>query len=647
MSCPSSSAPCARLCAVLMVIFALGTAASGQKTPPASQSRMNAGKSARPAAIAQPVSLSYTLSFPRPYTHLYEVSLTIGNVTTPQLELSLPTWTPGSYLQREYARHVQDFGADGDGRSLKWQKVDKATWGIEAGASAGNPKTIRAHYRVYANELFTQTSHLDATHAYFNGATLFMYVPGAKEQPHRLKIVAPEGWRVTSPLGLAPDADGYFTAANYDRLIDSPTEIGTHKLLEFSVRGKPHRMAIWGQFEFDENRLKTDMAKIVEEDAKLFNGLPYDQYVFIVHVQPGIGGGTEHLNSNVSQTRPESFKSERGYKGFLGLESHEYFHCWNVKRIRPLALGPFDYQRENYTEGLWVSEGVTSYYGDLILRRAGLITPEEYLSGVANLLAGYEQSPGRFKQSAESASFDAWIKQYRPDENSPNTAMSYYTKGEILGLLFDLEIRSLTGGAKSLDDVMRRLLEEHGLPKPGFTEAELKATVEQVAGRDLTDFWNRYVSGTDEIDFNAFFNKIGLRLEKSYQAGTPYASSKTEKPGTLGMRARPQGDRAVVAFVLADLPAYDGGINANDELVALDGARIDAANANDRLNALRAGQRVTLTVFRREKLMSFELTAAIRPFDRYIISELKDASDPQKTMRSAWLNEQMNGNRER
>lgn len=623
----------ARLCVFLMIVFVFSANAFAQrnktKTPP----------SPVPAAAPAPPSLSYVLSFPKPHTHLYEIELTISNVTTVQLDVLLPVWTPGSYLVREYARHVQDFNSSDVAGQLRWQKTDKANWRIEAGASADKPKTIRVGYKVYANELATQTSHLDATHAYFNGAGLFMYVAAAKDQPHRLKIVAPEGWRVTSPLALAAGSDGYFTAADYDRLIDSPTEVGKHKLLEFDVRGKKHRVAIWGQYEFDDERLKADFAKIVETGAQIFGGLPYEHYDFIVHVQPGIGGGTEHLNSNISMANPQAFTSEGGYKSFLGLESHEYFHHWNVKRIRPLALGPFDYQRENYTRGLWVSEGVTSYYGDLLLRRAGLITSDRYLSGLASLISGYERLPGRFKQSAESASYDAWIKHYRPDENSLNTAMSYYTKGEILGLLFDLEIRSLTGGAKSLDDVMRLLLENHGLPKPGFTDAELKATIEKVAGTSVTDFWNRFVSGNDEIDFNAYLNKVGLKLEKAYQFGTAYVASKTDKPGTLGIAYRGQGDRVIVANLPSDLPAYESGLNTNDELAAIDGKRLSAANANELLSNLRAGQRVVLTVFRRERLMTVELTAALKPFDRYTISENKDATDSSKALRKAWLGE--------
>jgi predicted metalloprotease with PDZ domain len=589
---------------------------------------------------ARPLDLSYVLSFPKPQTHMFEVAMTIGNVTATQLDLQMPTWTPGSYLQREFERNVQNFAADDAGKPLSWVKVDKATWRITTGAGNANPKTIRATYRVYANELATQTSHLDATHAYFNGASIFMYVPTAKDRPHRLKIVPPSPtWRITSPLALEPDAGGWFTAADYDRLVDSPTEVGTHRLLEFKVRDKMHRVAIWGDFQGDEDKIKKDLAKIVEEDAKMFGGLLYDHYTFIVGVQPGIGGGTEHVNANVSLTTPSAFKNDADYKKFLHLESHEYFHNWNVKRIRPIALGPFDYQHENYTHGLWVSEGITDYYGNLIMRRAGLTTVAEYLEDLGKVLAGYEQTPGRLTQSAESASFDAWIKQYRPDENSPNSVMSYYTRGDILGLLFDIEIRTRTRGEKSLDDVMRLLLDKYGLPKPGFTDAELKAAFETVAGTDLTDFWKRYVSGTDEIDFAGYLAKMGLTLTKGYVKDTPYADSKTEKPGTLGIRTRNGGDRVIVANVLEGLPAYDGGVNVNDELVAIDGQKLDSSNSAKLLNDLHAGQKTALTVFRRERIMTIDLTAAVRPFDNYVIAEDKKATAEQKRLRVAWIGE--------
>lgn len=588
--------------------------------------------------------MQYTVAFSQPHTHLYEITFNLSNVITPQLDLSLPVWTPGSYLVREYARHVQDFSVrNATSQTLAWEKTDKATWRITTNAAAGRPQSLTVFYRVYANELATQTSHLDATHAYFNGASLFMYpsnISGAKDLPYQVRFQL-EGvtanWRVSSPLALAPDAAGWYTAPNYDVLIDSPTEIGTHRLIEFKVRDKVHRVALWGDADISDKQLGDDLAKIVEEGAKIFGGLPYDHYLFIIGVQPFIGGGTEHLNSNVSLTRPDSFKTKRGYQGFLGLESHEYFHCWNVKRIRPVALGPFDYQREVYTNNLWVSEGFTSYYGDLLLRRAGLTNSMDYLTGLSQTIAGYRQAPGRKQQSATTASFNAWIKHYRPDENSPNTTMSYYTSGELLGLVFDLEIRSRTSNSKSLDDVMRLLMEKYGQPKPGFTDAELKAAFESVAGADLTEFFTKYVYGTADIDFERYFKLVGLEMKGVYREALPPLNPSNKKPGTLGMRMRGN----IVGSVLADLPAYNTGLNASDELIALDGRKLDASNADSRLSEIREGQRVTLTVFRREKLMTFEMTAALKPFDSYMLTMQKEMTAEQKALLKGWLREEV------
>jgi predicted metalloprotease with PDZ domain len=612
---------------VLFIYIALSLLLSGSSLPVGSTAQ-------------KPLELSYRLAFPQPHTHLYQVTFTIGNLATPQIDLHMPVWTPGSYLIREFGRNVQDFEAkEANGASLAWQKTDKSTWRVESGASSDKPKTINVSYRVYANELSVRTSHLDSSHAYFNGASVFMYVKNGVNLPLKLKIDAPDGWRVTTALGLEPDGSGYYSAPNYDVLVDSPAEVGKHEVLEFAVRGKTHRLAIWGEAAYDPARLKDDVAKIVEEGARIFGGLPYDHYTFILHFQPEIGGGLEHLNSTTCEITPRVFATRRGYRSFLGLLSHEYFHLWNVKRIRPLALGPFDYQRENYTRALWLSEGVTDYYGGQLLRRAGLISMPEYLEGVATDISTYESTPGRLEQTAESASFDSWIKFYRPDENSINSSMSYYLRGGLLGWLLDFEIRSRTGGAKSLDDVMRLLLENYGLPKPGFTDAGLKEAFAKVAGGDLNDFFRRYVNGNEEIDFASYLNRAGLRLSRGYRLDQFDAGGKNEKPGTLGLRTRLSGDRVVVANVTADFPAYEGGINAGDELVAIDGNRIAAGNASI-LEELRAEQKVTLTVFRRERMMSFELTAALKPFDLYRIVEVKDANPQQLALRQAWLRDE-------
>lgn len=612
--------------------------------------RQQGRRAPQPIAAPQPAALSlqYTLAFPQPHTHLYEVTFEIGNVTTPEIDLQMPTWTPGSYLQREFARNVQDFAATAAaGNALRWEKVDKATWRV----TTNGARAIKVSYRVYAFELSVRTSHLDASHAYFNGACVFMYVKGATDQPLRLKIVAPQGWRVTTPLALRPDDHGFYSAPNYDILVDSPTEIGTHNLIEFTALGKLHRIAIWGEGNYDAEQLKADFTKIIEQAAAIFGGLPYEHYTFIVHLQPGIGGGLEHLNSTTCQASPYTFKPRRSYTRFLGLIAHEYFHLWNVKRIRPAALGPFDYQRENYTHALWLSEDVTSYYGDQLLRRAGLTTSGEYLEALASTMLTYENTPGRREQSPAQASFNTWIKEYRPDENTVNSTYSYYGSGELLGWMLDVEIRARTNNTKSLDDVMRYLYENYALKGRGFPESELQSAFESVASSELSDFFNRYVNGTEDFPFDKYLALAGLKRTPVYLPSQYDEPGKPAAPrGDLGFRTAGEGgragsagrvgDRVTVGSVLAGTPAYGAGIYANDEIVAINSEKVDAGNLTERLSRLRPGQNVTVTLFRRDKLMTLNLTAATQPPDRYAVTQIKESTPEQQALRQAWLHEE-------
>lgn len=589
-------------------------------------------------------SLEYKLSFSQPHTHLYEVNFSIGGIRTPAIELQMPVWTPGSYMIREFARNVQDFEvSDLKGVKLRWEKVDKATWRVEVGGSEKAPRDIKMSYRVYANELTVQASHLDASHAYFNGASIFMYVKSALDKPIKLRIEAPAGWQVTSPLALSPDANGYFYAPNYDILVDSPVEIGRHRLIEFDIRGKRHRIAIWGEGDYDELRLKQDITKIVEQSAELFGELPYEHYTFILHIQPNIGGGLEHLNSTTIHCSPEVFNSRRGYISFLDLLAHEYFHLWNVKRIRPQALGPFDYQRENYTRVLWISEGVTDYYAYQLLRRAQLITPAEYFEEIARKIRVYEQTPGRFKQSAEAASFDSWIKYYRRDENSLNTAISYYLKGDLLGWLLDFDIRMRTDGVRTLDDVMRYLNDNYAARNVGFPESQLESIFEEFAGGYLTDFFARYVSGTAELDFTRYLQMAGLELKREYASDLAIENSGKQDdvsdPGWVGVELRVVNNRVQISNVFDGTTGYQAGLNAGDEIVAINGWRLTPTNYNELLNMVRKGESVTLTIFRREKLQTINLTAEKKPFDRYKIVPIKEATSAQLKLRQAWLAE--------
>ncbi|NTU78187.1 MAG: M61 family metallopeptidase, partial [Chloroflexales bacterium] len=413
--------------------------------------------------------ITYIIGMPAPHTHLFHLAVELDGLAEPYVDLVLPSWTPGSYMVRDYARHVQAFAAQApDGAALAWRKIAKDTWRVE---TAGATK-LTARYQVYANDLTVRTSHLDGSHGYFNGATVFMYAPGRTAEQMRLIIETPAGWQVSSGLtplrGDAVVAEPrperhLFTVVDYDELIDCPVECGAQRLLSFTVDGITHQIAIWGRGNEDEARLVADTRRIVEAQRDFFGGLPYSHYSFILHLTDGKGGGLEHRNSVTNQIDRWSFRPERSYERYLSLTSHELFHVWNVKRLRPAPLGPFNYRAENYTRLLWLMEGATSYYDELLLVRAGLMRPERFFEILADEIVKLQSQPGRHLQSVEQSSFDAWIKLYRPDEYSANSSISYYLKGSLVCMLLDMKIRAATGGARSLDDVMRLLFARYPL----------------------------------------------------------------------------------------------------------------------------------------------------------------------------------------
>jgi predicted metalloprotease with PDZ domain len=573
------------------------------------------------------VPIHYSIAMPAPHTHLFHVTLEVDAGPGAFLDVALPVWTPGSYMVRDYARHVQQFRASAGSTPLTWQKHDKTTWRIATGGAA----RITVQYAVYAFELTVRTSHLDGSHGYFNPACVCMYIPGRTGEPHSVEVHTPAGWRVTT--GLERDGER-FVAADYDELVDSPFECGDHRLLHFEVDAIPHEIAIWGHGNEDADRILTDTQRVVEAARDLFGALPYTRYVFILHLADGLYGGLEHRNSVTNIFDRWGFRPEKSYERFLGLTSHEFYHVWNVKRIRPAPLGPFDYSRENYTRQLWVMEGITSYYDNLILARAGLVTPERYLEMLAEDIQKLQAQPGRQLQSLAQSSFDAWIKLYRPDENSENSSISYYLKGSLVALLLDLEIRARTAGARSLDDVMRALFRRYPADGPGFAEADgFRDTVEAVVGEvseeaaDFGDFFAQYVAGADELDYKRAFEYVGLRPAWNDTAATAWH----------GMRLKTEHGRLKVAVVRADGPAYHAGIYAGDELLALDGVRIDEARLTARVAERRPGQTVTLSLFRRDDLLHIPLTLVAAPPDRLQITPIDAPTDAQRALYTGWL----------
>jgi predicted metalloprotease with PDZ domain len=538
---------------------------------------------------------------------------------------------------------VQDFAADASGRALDWTKVNKDTWRVKTGGA----RQWRATYRVYANELTVRTSELNSDHAFWNNAALLMYPDGRLDAPSTVRVVPQSGWRVATGLPEVTGHPNTFRAENFDILYDSPFEVSDFKELKFEVRGVPHRIVIDGEGNYDSERMRTDVRKIVAAETAMFGTIPYQNYTFILHLRSNTGGGLEHLNSTALGFRRFNFSTEKNYRSFLSLVAHEFFHLWNVKRIRPDALGPFDYTKENYTRLLWVAEGITEYYGNLMVRRAGLLSDQGYLDHLAQQIQEFQETPGRQVMSAEGASFDSWIKFYRPDENTVNSQISYYDKGELLGLLLDLDIRRRTNNARSLDDVMRYLYTEFFQKGRNYTPEDFQKACELMAGASLDQFFSRYVRGREELEpvYNQMLAGAGLRLE---QAGIGIGLGDSDRivplKGFLGadFEDKPDGDFVVIKSVRAGTPAYEQGLNAKDKIISLDGARVDKDTFEALIAAKRPGATVRITVFRFDDVRTFDIRLAGRVDAPYRIVRLPNAGAEQKRIYQAWLGEIQN-----
>ena len=515
-------------------------------------------------AAKSQIKIGFEVSFEEPQAHYVEVEMSISGVATKNyVDIKMPVWTPGSYLVREFAKSVESLAATAAGKAIKVEKVTKNTWRI----FNAKANVVKVNYRVYAFEISVRTAFVDESHAFLSPANIFMYPAGLIKTPSTVKIIPFSSWTQVS-TGLEPVAGKKFTysAADFDILFDSPIEVGNQDVFEFNASGVRHEVAMYGGGNYDKERLKVDMAKIVEQTTAIYGENPNKHYTFIVHNYAQGGGGLEHLNSTVLGASRNAYATERGYKGFLGLVAHEYHHLWNVKRLRPIALGPFDYDNENYTTNLWIAEGFTSYYQSKLMYRAGFETEESLVTGYAGAIGSVVNTPGAKIMSAAASSFDAWINgQYRPNENSRNTFISYYSKGQIVGLLMDLEIAHATKGAKSLDDVMKAMYLQCKILKRGYTDAEFKTMVEKISGVSFTAFWAKYVTGTDDIEYAKYFGYAGVNVNtENATPNRPVAGAGI----TLGKAL-------TVSSVTRNSAAWIGGLNVNDEILSIDGKMLE------------------------------------------------------------------------
>jgi len=590
-----------------------------------------------------------------PEAHLFEVSVTVEAPDPAGQRFALPAWVPGSYMIREFARHVVAIRATQGRRRIGLRKLDKHTWRAEP---CDGPLTVTAE--IYAWDPSVRGAHLDTGHGFFNGACVFLRVTGREADPCEVEILPPRGaryraWRVATAMRRkrAPrHGFGLYAAADYDELIDHPVEMGTFTLGRFTACGVPHEIAITGRHDADVARLERDLERLCETHIRFWGEpAPMDRYVFLVTALGEGYGGLEHrasaalVCSRDDLPRRGARETNEGYRTFLGLASHEYFHTWNVKRIRPAAFAAHDLATESYTELLWAFEGITSYYDDLALVRADLITEADYLELLGRSVTALARTPGRRRQTVAESSWDAWIKYYRQDENAPNAIVSYYGKGSLVALCLDLTIRRRTRGRKSLDDVMRALWARHGLTGAGVAEDGVERLAEEVTGLRLRPFFERALRSTAELPLAPLLRDVGLALamrpaESATDRGGKAAAKDARAlaaQASLGARSTSEGAEVKLTHVLDGGAAQRAGLAPGDAVVALDGLRATPKTFARAIAQRKPGATVRLHAFRRDEMREFVVALDAAPVDTCVVEIDRRGGAAARRRRRAWL----------
>ena len=544
-------------------------------------------------------TIHYNLKMPKPQNHYFEVEMVLTDFKEKELELKLPVWAPGSYLVREFSKNINLVKAiDQNGNLIEVDKKSKNSWLIKSKGS----KKIVVKYEVYAFELSVRTSFLDLSHGFVSGSGVFMFLEAYQNSKGTLDIFPHSSFKTITtalPKSVNPEKRGgieNFTFENYDQLVDCPIEIGNQVVFDFMAAGVKHTVAMYGEGNYDIPSLKIDMAKVIEAETAVFGENPNKEYVFIVHNVVYGQGGLEHKNSTTLSVNRWTYSAPKN-SDFLNLVAHEYFHLWNVKRIRPIELGPFDYSQENYTTLLWVMEGFTSYYDELILRRIGLYSKEEFLNKLQSSINYVEGSVGSRVQPVAHASFDAWVKAYRPTENSANTSMSYYSRGSVLAAIFDVMIINNSKGKEGLDAFLRHLYTKfHKGLNRGFSDTEFKTELEKFVGKDLTDFYKKYINGTEILPYAEIFDNVAITVKDQ----TTFLPS-------FGAVCRQEGGNVIVKSIRAGSCAEDAGLSVGDEIIGCNFYRVDQRMLDGMMNGLILGETAELLIARDENLFSVKV----------------------------------------
>jgi predicted metalloprotease with PDZ domain len=591
------------------------------------------------ASGASPVS--YELKFERPNSHLLDVTIHADALSGATVDFAIPDWAPGSYYLENYAANVQRFRAhSAAGEELTWHKTDSQTWRIDLSGA----KSVTVEYQVYANTLQNNIAQYNERHAFIGGPSVWMYIVGGKDRATTLSIAAPSGWRVAT--GMEHTSSTTFQAPNYDTFADCPLEISDYAEKDFEVLGTKYHVIVhdvMGQKDFA--KFVDDLQKAVAALVPVFQPVagipgqaaPFQDYYFIFHVWPKTGGGLEHLNSTQinfaadwDSTEPAPGYVNR-YDLKLFVSAHEFFHAWNVKRLRPLPLGPFDYSQMVHTPSLWISEGLTSYYGALALVHAGLITPEQYLDVIGQLITKFETYPGRSERSIEDTSWDTWFPResvIHQDNNLLNTWYSYYDGGQIIGHILDFAIRHNTNNQKSLDDWMRSLYSRHALPKPGFEPDDAIKAASDVAGTDVSGIFHQYISGKELIPYEQYFAYAGITVEKKLDSAKPWIGVDTTKN---------DDGRAKIRNLTPGSPTESAGLDRDDVIYALDSHAVDFDGFAKEIATRKPGDTVRVTVLRLGEFKDFSVALQTSPYPTYTLKPMEHPTDQQKAIYNSWL----------
>ncbi|MFV1980112.1 MAG: M61 family metallopeptidase [Rhodothermia bacterium] len=574
-------------------------------------------------ALAQ--LIRYEVAWDTPNSHYFNVDMTFSNPENGPVSVRIPSWRPGRYIIQDYARNIVRFAVhDGSGNPLAFRKTDKATWEIDA--SPG--QEISVTYQAYSRQLDGGSSYLDETEAYLNPITLLMYIPGRELEPAVLSIAKPDSWKTATALDYRTDADGYW-AEDYHELVDSPFLISpTLDVLSFELGGTTFELAIQGEGGYDPDRLVADFRKMVEAQTNLMGVIPFDRYVFLFHfLRRRFGHAVEHKNSTSIVIGPVDFSKPGGYRSVLGISSHEFWHAWLVERIRPEAIYRPDYSKEAYSSMFWIYEGITSYYGGLTLVRAGLSEVDAYEKNLGSTIGRFKDAPGREVTSVAMSSWDAWTKS---NGAPPNSFYSFYTAGNVLGLVLDMEVRGRTRNRRSLDDVIRYLYQNYAARDRGVPENGFQKALETITNGTFQPFFDDHVYGTKPIDYDRYLFHAGYALEEGTDPKKPEAQ--------LGIDLSGEQETVRISSVRPGGGAYLAGLDIDDVIIAIDGKKATLKNMTDLLKAYAPGETVEVLVFRRDRLASFKVVLQGGGNKTYTLKRMDDTNPLQNQTRRDWLN---------